>query len=407
MLTVRAVDLSTGEPARGFTADFAPTRPWVRVADGEILRTRVRMPGGRPVSVSLRTPRSFQPVDEEALLLDGEEGTLTLSYRSKREVRGRVLGPDDRPVEGAFVWLGTQEEARLGDASLPFDARKVKGVIRTDYRGEFEVRGEGNRLSAWHEDWSPATIPISAPLPEIRLAARGSIRGLVVDSDGTPVAGEALLLDGGTGTRSQADGSFAFEKVEAGPRGLRVGKTRRVIVRVEPGRETVAEVSPGIHWVDVELRSGVDSWRGSLAPAVVVPLGPVGSIHRVLAGGNMIALRDVLPGPYLLMDEQGRQAVFEVSGRRAVADLGTAGLVIHGPPRTPLFVIPAAGRQDPLVESFARRMQRIHARDREPALVEPLPAGPVDVFAGEVGMSVSRARVLEPGKTFEVQFSPR
>jgi protocatechuate 3,4-dioxygenase beta subunit len=103
------------------------------------------------------------------------------------EIHGVVLSPDGNPVEGATVYLG--------------DANYIRGLMqmaeaKTDKDGKFTLNGNGGSnalVAAYSPDFGPviASTPTakgSAPVT-LRLTAPQTVRFLVLDEAGIPVAG--------------------------------------------------------------------------------------------------------------------------------------------------------------------------------------------------------------------------
>jgi RNA polymerase sigma-70 factor (ECF subfamily) len=390
LLRLRAVDASTGWPARDFrVAILGGPEPRVAEAEGDLLETRVEVPGvpGAPVAslfvAHLLQPVPYEPAEAEFELGEGGEAAVELRYRSSPEVRGRVLGPDGEPVADAVVWLGTQEDARGDEPFRPFQEKRLRGAVRTDSGGQFEIRGRGRTVSAWHPDLSPASVP-AVHASEVRLGARGAIEGRIVDERGDPLAGVPLSLDREPVIRTGEDGSFRFEKVEAGAHGILRGSKQWIAVRVRPGETTAVTLGPGRAGVRVRLRSGDAPWKGSLGRGAVIPLGEVGSLLEFRESkGETLSLKGILPGSYLLLDENGRAARFEVprEGDGTEADLGTATLTVLALPGTRLTLLPPGA--DDFVALLARRIQRLQVPKDGTLRLHPLPEGRHRVEAGD------------------------
>lgn len=178
---------------------------------------------------------------EVELVLGGDGGT----------VRGLVVDPTGKPVQGAVVIVGAEEVAGIGgrDNLPPFG-----GLTRTDERGEFSVvglaagkqpiRARGARFAPWRGE-----VEVRAGLTvtqRIELGPGAVLRGHVVEGTGKPVAraeieiGEWGDIDHFHGV-SDAEGGFAL-------RGLPVGE---VVVRAEQRDHGKARVNVPTSATDV------------------------------------------------------------------------------------------------------------------------------------------------------------
>lgn len=158
-------------------------------------------------------------------------------------VRGFVVDPTGKPVQGAVVIVGAEDVAGIGgrDNLPPF-----AGLTRTDERGEFSVVGlaagkqpirvRGSRLAPWRGE-----VEVQAGLTvtqRVDLGPGAVLRGHVVEGPGEPVAraeievGEWGDIDHFHGV-SDAEGAFELL-------GLPVGE---VVVRAEHGDHGKAQVT--------------------------------------------------------------------------------------------------------------------------------------------------------------------
>jgi len=403
-LVLRAVDDSTGTPSPDFQVAIRGAGLLQARAVEGVLEAEVPVPPEGRVRVDLLEPRGADPVAEEVGVEAGGRVEVTLRFRTDAAIRGRVLGPDDLPLPDALVWLGGPEVARGDEPFKPFDPKRMRGAV-TDREGAFELRGRGSEVTAWHPEFSPATVPTGSA-GTIRLPARGSVRGVVVDAGGAPRPGVRLSLDSARSATTGNDGSFLFEKVEAGPRGINVDgdKKRWLVVRVRPGEETFATIGPGIDRVTVELTAGGRPSHLGKGPGVAIGLGSVGSVHHAKSGGSTLVLHDVLPGPFLLLGPEGEIAVFSVDGPRAEADLGGATLLVRADEGAKVSLWPAGEIADDLVVLFARRIQRIRVEGPRGAVIGRVPARELVVEAVAGHDAVRRTVLPEEGKPGIVAF---
>jgi hypothetical protein len=199
-----------------------------------------------------------------------------------------------------------------------------------------------------------------------------------------------VVLDRTRRTRTDADGRFSFDAVEAGVRGLAISR-RLAGVRVRPGRTTEAVIGPGLEAVRVDLRSGDEPWSPEgRTMGVLLGLGDVFTLHgaRIAAGSGSLEAKGVLPGRYLFLASGGLVARVTVDGTDAVAELGTADLTVTGTPGTRVYVLP-----EDVADDFGRLMAgRVGSRSiPEDGAVRfaPLPAG-----SYVVGIDRQRVRAI-------------
>lgn len=145
---------------------------------------------------------------------------------------GRVLGPDGVAAkESVVVLLPAAFDVLAGDATLVLLEGTHRKNARCDGAGAFELAGLPDgayRIRATAPGFAPAYSAVftAGTTPRIdvgtlRLAPRSSVRGRVVNADGTPVARaivRAAAASGNPGgvTASDANGEFVFDGLEAG-----------------------------------------------------------------------------------------------------------------------------------------------------------------------------------------------
>lgn len=278
-------------------------------------------------------------------------GTVVLEPEAPLE--GRVADPEGQPLAGARVWVlpfDPLEEAMFvvqGGAAVAPDALSDAG-------GWFRVpglrAGQPVNLSVKLQGFAPARVyGLRAPTTEaveVVLSPASRVSGRVVDLQGNPVAGAAvvvrpvrfLALGGGqavttTGssggrTSSGEDGAFVVEEVEPGKADLAAEALgmREKVLRLElpPGEdlegvevvlEEAAAVSGRVLTEDGEPAIGAELRHaiGELPPGAMILRAPL----AVTDGEGRYRIEGLEPGPQTLV------ARHEAHGR-AVRDLDAA-----------------------------------------------------------------------------------
>lgn len=181
-LAGRVVD-AAGRPVEGARVQVDGERHVVSEADGVFEVTG--LPAGETTLVA--SAAGGLPSEPLRCVVTGPAAGavrgVELRLRGAPRLRGRVLGPDGRPVAGARV-------ARLGD---------LDAAIATGADGAFELAGEraGEPLLVTAPGLAAARVDATQPL-EVRLAAvlpaPGTTPRLALRRDGAPVPGVALLV---------------------------------------------------------------------------------------------------------------------------------------------------------------------------------------------------------------------
>lgn len=201
------------------------------------------LPGGLVVVPDAATGESAG----RARLAAGEQARLTLRVARAAALLGVARDGRGVPLQGALVRV---QAARALDGALEASAR-------TDALGRFVLEGLPPGEHRVHADW-PAGEPSAAPAPLLVALAPGEVRALalegeargrslagrLVDADGAPLAGVALVCEldegppfpaQGERTRrgaglaratSDAAGRFRFERLPAARLRVRAGEAR-------------------------------------------------------------------------------------------------------------------------------------------------------------------------------------
>jgi protocatechuate 3,4-dioxygenase beta subunit len=380
-LVVRVNDLSEGRPVKRFECYAAvPGRGSQRIRTEEfVAEHRLVLPetaSDHPVQVRLYLGKSLTdtPVNKSLQIAAGDRREVTLAIRGKGRVRGQVVDSGGRSLGGALVYLGGQMKARGDEPFRAFRESRIGNGARSDADGGFELIGEGLKITAWHPDYTSVTVPIEESM-RIVLPDRGAIRGRVVDREGNPVAGLRITLDQSESRETDEDGSFAFEKVEAGVRGLLFkDRSRMVGVCVEPGETKEITLNPGIESVRIDVPIDEPVSGG------LVGEGDIYLIRLAKGSQRSITVTDIWPGRYRFLGEEGRLGWVEIDGPEARLEFGRGTLTIRAEPGTRVSVIPAG---------LDRQMRKVHAKltnrrvgqDGEVTLAS-LPTGRYDVCVG-------------------------
>jgi hypothetical protein len=151
-----------------------------------------------------------------------------------RNVSGRVVGPNGRPVAGATVVLGNQlfgDGKSLASSEMSgFEERMGVRRSTTDSEGRYAMRGIGEKellIAAEHpaEGRSPASqVPPGkeSVTVDLKLAGVGSVTGHVT-AGGKPAASAQVIATPPTASRQNVmvatgdDGLYTIERLTAGP----------------------------------------------------------------------------------------------------------------------------------------------------------------------------------------------
>ncbi len=171
------------------------------------------------------------------LTTEGEEAERNLEMRRGLPVRGRVVGPDGAPVEGAKVRSNATGVGNLAwQWGLPWGGNDGGPLAVSGPDGRFEIPGlaprDGWVLSAAKDDFvgvpsEPFAVAPEAPVPEVtlRMEVGGSLSGRVIDGDGKPLVGWTVWywpmeakggFFGNTQVTTDGDGAFTIRGLPAG-----------------------------------------------------------------------------------------------------------------------------------------------------------------------------------------------
>jgi protocatechuate 3,4-dioxygenase beta subunit len=205
--------------------------------------------GGNVAGITLALPPSGSLLETE----DAERRRGPAAEPpSSRVLIGRVLGPDGRPVTGAWV-----ESARNQAAETDGDGRfRLAGLAPGTIGAAVSlwVRAPGLRGSAAPVQILQGVSP--APL-EIRLAPAAALDGRVTDAGGRPVAGAAVLFE--PLREDPGEETPPPDLVSAGARTLTDDDGRYFLDSLEPGRGRVAALRPSgrrLAGASIDLRTG-------------------------------------------------------------------------------------------------------------------------------------------------------
>ncbi len=379
-LEVRALHGGSRRPLRDFRlavhGDPGPLcehRPGVRAvytlgfytrrAEGEVARVVLPVPVPEGISFHVALSEHEDAPAQQLLLRAGETREILFVLSKSGLVGGFVVDPAGQPIANALVFFGDATRARGDEPFRPFREQRVPDAVRTAQDGWFELEGSGPFVSAWHPDFSQATVSASSA-GRIALAARGAIRGRVVDASGNALPGIAVKLDDrerGPEATAAEDGSFAFEHLEAGAHGFFVGRKLRAGLRLAGGEEAQLELVLDSGSLVLELVEGGEPKAIPELSGLLVGLERVFGLHELEhrpAGGSSLSeitlSERVRPGRYLLLSEQGWTAPLEIPGERARVELGSAELLVRTQAGRRLQAVPADA--DAFVRLIAARL---------------------------------------------------
>jgi RNA polymerase sigma factor (sigma-70 family) len=338
-LVITGWDVEASRPAPYVACDFGSRRVSKSGGRGGSLVAVVRLasPAGEVVHFVAGTDGGATG-ERDVGVKDGDRIEVRVELAREGQIRGRVVDASGRPLAEALVFLGEEHIGRGDEPFKPFEDKRVQHGVRTDADGQFELRGAGRWVTAWHADAGPITVA-RADASNVILPARGVLRGVLRGGDGVPLRNAKLYLDRVRETTTDSEGRFEFTNVEPGTRGLSLqgGKPKAyVAVRVAPGATVEAELRPGIPTVRVEWPGRTNLGRF----VALLPIAAVGSLGLGQPSDGGFTVADLLPGRYLVLAEGCGVASVDVAGPAATAVVGTGEIVVHAKPKTRLWVVP-------------------------------------------------------------------
>lgn len=250
------------------------------------------------------TPNPTPPALTVVLTKEGEAAERNLEGRKGLPLRGRVVGPDGQPVEGATVSSTT---GGFGNVAYRWGVQaygNTAALATSGPDGTFTIPGLAPReswtLAASKEGFvgvpsDPVRVAADAPVPEVtlRLIAGASISGRVVDSEGKGLPSWTLWFwstEGGGGvirstsqTTTDGEGKFTLRSLAAGKGQLNAsgpgGSSTQMLI------DTPLAVGEKREGVEIRIEAGVDV-SGVLVDAEGKPVGGQG-VSAVPASGGV------------------------------------------------------------------------------------------------------------------------
>ena len=252
----RVLDAATGAPVTDFEAAYTPARGGGMVVvfrgpgdnerrtpfsspDGSFSFEEVP-PGNFDVTVWART---YQQARTGGITVAaGETKTVEVKAARGLAIRGRVVdAKTGRGIQDATV--SASDGGAPGAGMFIMDASGASGAL-TDADGRFEITDQGPgsyQVSARHTSFSEGSARVVLEdkdgAVDVPLHSGGTIAGVVLSSQGAPLSGAEVALQGGgdsggvrfgmegQGTLTDAVGRFRFEHLTAGR--YKVGATLR------------------------------------------------------------------------------------------------------------------------------------------------------------------------------------
>jgi protocatechuate 3,4-dioxygenase beta subunit len=139
--------------------------------------------------------------------LDPSAGEVTIRLPGPRSIRGSVLGPEGKPIEGVLVDASPMRSwERVENAREPTHA-----TARSDEEGRFALDGLGDGIHRVYVSpprgfLAPDPIRVEEPGGEVLVLLKRAVTCTlrVIDADGEPVAGAQVYASSRAGTRRSA-----------------------------------------------------------------------------------------------------------------------------------------------------------------------------------------------------------
>ncbi|MCE9594804.1 MAG: sigma-70 family RNA polymerase sigma factor [Planctomycetes bacterium] len=347
-------------------------------AEAGVVRLTVRVRPGEAGSFHVALRDELAP-DQQIVLRVGETTEVVFVRPDGERVFGQVVDRDGNAIEDALVFFGDRTTGRGDEAFRPFDAKRIVDGARTAADGWFELEARGPTISAWHAAYSQTTVERDA-CGRIVLGPLGSIRGRLVDASGAAQPGVSVNLDdvrGDVGALTDERGAFAFEGVDAGAHGLFVARELDTVVRLEageeldivlarnPGTTTLAFAEHGEPRVVDELEGLLIGWDR------VSNLAELKVDSRSAGARSELTLEKRLRfGRYIFVCDRGWTGSTEISGERAIVELGSTAFTVRSESPRRIQVVPAGS--DEFVRLVAARCPvRVGKRGSASFLVRP------------------------------------
>lgn len=318
---------------------------------------RVFSAKAKGTSLSYTLPLTDAPEDEVVVSVEGREHGSTstrvrvtpgelvrvvLRYPSQPMLRGTVTDERGTPVEGALVFAGTQQDMRGDEPFKPFQPRRVRArAVTTNNSGAFVLRATSACVTAWHDDFSPITVPVGQAT-RLVMPPRSELRVRLLDDAGAPWQGIALRMDNDREATTDDAGVAKFDRVERGVRGFTLPDKRMVAIVVDGTPAQQASIGPWLR--DVTIRSRELALRVRAAKeGVLVGTSSVSSLLPVSTKTNELVLPHVLPGSYWLLTRAGDFARVEIDANgdvRALDERARTHVEVRAPAGSRIHLAP-------------------------------------------------------------------
>ena len=287
----------------------------------------------------------------------------------------RVVDPEGQPIQGALVFTGRWFRLRGDDAFDLFRPQSIKDGVATDAEGRFQLETKGPFITAWHDEFTPTTVKSTEKV--IRMKARGTLKGRLVDAAGKGREGVQVTLDKrGPKATTDSEGGFTFEKVIAGYRGLILPNYRLgIAVRIDPGETLNVEIGPGI---DVALDvSAHPAGPGKNPNAGIIGIGRLSSLVNCTGKTPTLHMKGVLPGRYLYGEWGGPRGWVEITEKGGTVTFGASTLVVEAEAPATFYVLPAEANE--IIEVAVMKMGLQKAGPGSPLRMEYLTEGDYEI----------------------------